>query len=70
MGSSFPSVWKEVMGMIGKSKETPVVSTVHHPLGNESLWHTPDKHVPDKQQLPAYLHPEHGEGPDAGSSHG
>jgi hypothetical protein len=38
-----------------KSEQTPVVSTVHHPLGHEGLWHTPDKHVPEQQQLPAYI---------------
>lgn len=37
-----------------KSAETPRVSTEHHPLGSQGLWHTPDKHTPDKQQLPAY----------------
>jgi hypothetical protein len=38
-----------------KSAQTPVVSTVHHPLGHEGLWHTPDKHVPHMQELPAYV---------------
>jgi 8-oxo-dGTP pyrophosphatase MutT (NUDIX family) len=38
-----------------KSARTPVVSTVHHPLGHESLWHTPDKHVATMQSLPAYF---------------
>jgi hypothetical protein len=38
-----------------KSAETPRVSTEHHPLGHEGLWHTPDRHSPDKQQLPAYI---------------
>lgn len=38
-----------------KSAETPVVSTVHHPLGTEGLWHTPSKKVPERQQLPAYI---------------
>ena len=38
-----------------KSAETPVVSTVHHPLGHEGLWHTPDRHVSTMQQLPAYF---------------
>ena len=37
------------------SAETPRVSTEHHPLGHEGLWHTPDKHVPGMQQLPAYV---------------
>ena len=38
-----------------KSAQTPVVSTVHHPLGTEGLWHTPDRHVSAAQQLPAYI---------------
>ena len=38
-----------------KSAQTPVVSTVHHPLGHEGLWHTPDRHVSTVQQLPAYF---------------
>jgi hypothetical protein len=38
-----------------KSAQTPVVSTVHHPLGHEGLWHTPDRHVSHMQQLPAYF---------------
>jgi len=38
-----------------KSEETARVSTQHSPLGHEGLWHTPDKHVPEKQQLPAYI---------------
>jgi hypothetical protein len=38
-----------------KSAETPRVSTEHHPLGREGLWHTPSKKVPEKQQLPAYI---------------
>ena len=41
--------------MVEKSKQTPVVSTVHHPLGEQGLWRTPSKKVPEKQQLPAYL---------------
>lgn len=40
---------------LGKSAETPVVSTVHHPLGTHGLWHTPSKKVPEMQQLPAYF---------------
>lgn len=39
-----------------KSEETPRLSTEHHPLGREGLWHTPDRHTPDKQQLPALMH--------------
>lgn len=38
-----------------KSAETPIVSTVHHQLGVEGLWHTPSKKIPEKQQLPAYI---------------
>ncbi len=38
-----------------KSARTPVVSTQHHKLGPEGLWHTPSKKVPKKQQLPAYV---------------
>ena len=38
-----------------KSAETPRVSTEHHPLGREGLWHTPSKKVPEVQQLPAYI---------------
>jgi hypothetical protein len=38
-----------------KSAETPVVSTVHHPLGEQGLWHTPDRHVSAPQRLPAYV---------------
>ena len=38
-----------------KSAQTPAVSTVHHPLGHEGLWHTPDRHVSAVQQLPAYF---------------
>ncbi len=28
---------------------------MHHPLGHEGLWHTPDRHVSTAQQLPAYF---------------
>lgn len=42
-------------GQAGKSAQTPVVSTVHHRLGREGLWHTPDRHVAHMQQLPAYV---------------
>ena len=28
---------------------------MHHPLGPDSLWQTPDKHVPAAQRLPAYV---------------
>ena len=38
-----------------KSAETPRLSTTHNPLGTEGLWHTPDKHTPEKQSLPAYI---------------
>jgi hypothetical protein len=30
--------------------KTPVLSTVHHPLGKKSLWH-----LPGNQELPAYI---------------
>jgi len=52
-----------------KSEETPRVSTEHHPLGTQGLWHTPDRHTPDKQQLPAYIlaGPEYRPCPHAGS---
>jgi len=40
---------------VGKSERTPYVSTVHNPVGHESLWHTPDVHVGSVQQLPAYM---------------
>jgi hypothetical protein len=39
---------------VDKSAETPRVSTEHHPLGTEGLWHTPDRHT-GRQQLPAYI---------------
>jgi hypothetical protein len=42
-------------GQTVKSAQTPIVSTVHHPLGHEGLWHTPDRHVATVQQLPAYV---------------
>jgi hypothetical protein len=38
-----------------KSPDTPVVSTVHLPLGRHGLWGTPSKKVPVRQQLPAYI---------------
>lgn len=40
-------------GNSSKSAETPVVSTVHHPLGTHGLWRTPSRRIPEKQQLPA-----------------
>lgn len=43
------------LAYLQKSAETPIVSTVHHPLGTEGLWHTPSKKVPEVQQLPAYI---------------
>jgi 8-oxo-dGTP pyrophosphatase MutT (NUDIX family) len=45
---------RAALGGAMKSAQTPVVSTVHHPLGHEGLWHTPSKKVPEMQQLPAY----------------
>lgn len=38
-----------------KSQQTPELSTTHHPLGEQGLWRTPSKKVPEKQQLPAYI---------------
>lgn len=38
-----------------KSEQTPGLAATHHPLGEQGLWHTPSKKVPEKQQLPAYL---------------
>lgn len=38
-----------------KSERTPVVSTQHSSLGSHGLWNTPDRHTPEKQQLPAYI---------------
>lgn len=46
---------KALRDWLCKSEQTPVVSTVHHRLGEQGLWHTPDRHVPEKQQLPAYI---------------
>jgi 8-oxo-dGTP pyrophosphatase MutT (NUDIX family) len=46
---------REALAGAVKSAQTPVVSTVHHPLGHEGLWHTPDRHVSTVQQLPAYF---------------
>jgi hypothetical protein len=43
------------LARLQKSAETPVVSTVHHPLGTHGLWWTPSKKVPYRQQLPAYV---------------
>lgn len=45
----------DIRDAAAKSAETPVVSTVHHPLGHEGLWHTPSRKVPVMQQLPAYI---------------
>jgi hypothetical protein len=38
-----------------KSEQTPELSSTHHPLGEQGLWHTPSKKIPEKQQLPAYI---------------
>jgi hypothetical protein len=38
-----------------KSAETPMLEATPHILGPAGLWHTPDKHVPDKQKLPNYI---------------
>jgi hypothetical protein len=37
-----------------KSEQTPSLASTHHPLGEQGLWHTPSKKVPEKQQLSAY----------------
>lgn len=38
-----------------KSAETPRLEATPHILGPEGLWHTPDRHVPNKQKLPNYI---------------
>lgn len=38
-----------------KSAQTPALASTHHPLGEQGLWHTPSKKIPEKQQLPAYI---------------
>lgn len=38
-----------------KSAKTPELASEHNPLGQQGLWHTPSKKVPEKQQLPAYI---------------
>jgi len=38
-----------------KSEQTPSLAATPAPLGNQGLWHTPDKHVPAKQKLPNYI---------------
>lgn len=38
-----------------KSAETPRLESTSHPLGPNGLWHTPDRHSPDKQHLPYYI---------------
>lgn len=38
-----------------KSAKTPELESSAAPLGDEGLWHTPDKHVPAKQKLPNYI---------------
>jgi hypothetical protein len=50
-------IWNSAgrLALLLKSEQTPVVSTVHHPLGSHGLWHTPSKKVPERQQLPAYF---------------
>ena len=52
--TDLPLLLHALTGTETKSAETPVVSTQHHPLGHEGLWHTPDRHVATMQQLPAY----------------
>ena len=41
--------------MAGKSADTPRLESTPHPLGPNGLWHTPDRHSPDKQKLPNYI---------------
>jgi 8-oxo-dGTP pyrophosphatase MutT (NUDIX family) len=53
--TDLPLLQAALNGNIAKSAQTPIVSTVHHPLGHEGLWHTPDRHVSAVQQLPAYF---------------
>lgn len=38
-----------------KSERTPALASTHHPLGEQGLWHTPSKKVPEEQQLPPYI---------------
>jgi hypothetical protein len=38
-----------------KSTETPSLESTPDILGPNGLWHTPDKHVPEKQKLPNYI---------------
>ena len=52
--ADLPQLRQALAGAV-KSAQTPVVSTQHHPLGHEGLWHTPDRHVSTVQQLPAYF---------------
>jgi hypothetical protein len=40
---------------VRKSAQTPLASTVHHPLGTHGLWRTPSRKIPERQQLPAYI---------------
>jgi len=53
--ADLPLVLHALASGAAKSAQTPVVSTEHHPLGHEGLWHTPSKKVPELQQLPAYV---------------
>lgn len=38
-----------------KSEKTPYYAEHHAPMGSQGLWRTPNKKVPVKQQLPAYI---------------
>jgi hypothetical protein len=39
---------------VEKSEKTPELASTHNPLGEQGLWHTPSKKVPERQQLSAY----------------
>lgn len=41
--------------IVNKSEQTPALSSTHNPLGSQGLWHTPDSHTTERQQLPAYI---------------
>jgi hypothetical protein len=40
---------------LGKSAETPALEATPHLLGTHGLWHTPDRHVGERQKLPNYI---------------
>lgn len=37
-----------------KSEKTPGLASAHNPLGEQGLWRTPSRKVPERQQLTAY----------------